>query len=153
MAQANPINSEYSLPRPEAQAKKRFKVPVVQLLSGLSHRALKASDMQIHDAGPAEFLSLIEHAKFVCTNSFHGTSFALIYGRPFLSTAALLGRNTRLLHLLDRFDERNRIVSETTDFDKSFWDRIERPAIEKWKSCCSAVKMTGVAFLDNALQS
>jgi len=34
------------------------------------------------DAGPAEFLSLVKHAKAVCTDSLHGTIFSLLYGRP-----------------------------------------------------------------------
>ncbi|MFC3093380.1 polysaccharide pyruvyl transferase family protein [Alteromonas sediminis] len=39
----------------------------------------------IKDAGPKEFVSLIEHADFVCTDSFHGTSFSLILQRQFLT--------------------------------------------------------------------
>ncbi len=34
-------------------------------------------------AGPAQFLSLIKHAKAVCTDSFHGTALSVQYGIPF----------------------------------------------------------------------
>lgn len=34
-------------------------------------------------AGPAEFLSLIKHAKAVCTDSFHGVVVSLLYQKPF----------------------------------------------------------------------
>lgn len=39
--------------------------------------------VKYEDAGPAQFLSLIKHAKAVCTDSFHGTAMALQYGIPF----------------------------------------------------------------------
>ena len=37
-----------------------------------------------YDSGPIEFLSLIKQAKAVCTNSFHGTVFSLLFNRPFI---------------------------------------------------------------------
>lgn len=38
----------------------------------------------IFDAGPAEFLGLIQNASFIVTNSFHGTAFSVIYQKPFI---------------------------------------------------------------------
>lgn len=35
------------------------------------------------DAGPAEFVSLIQHARHVVTDSFHATVFSLLFGTPF----------------------------------------------------------------------
>ena len=37
------------------------------------------------DVGPREFLSMIKHAEFVVTNSFHGTAFSVTYKKPFIS--------------------------------------------------------------------
>ena len=37
------------------------------------------------DVGPCEFLSMIKYAEFVVTNSFHGTAFATIYEKPYVS--------------------------------------------------------------------
>jgi len=145
------IRKNDALERAVAEAKKRFKVPVVQLLSGLNHRAVKAADIKIHDAGPAEFLSLLGNAKCVCTNSFHGTSFALIYGCPFLCSAALLGRNTRLANLLNIFGEQQRLVGSDSDFDEEFWSVIEHSDTERWRLKHSEIKSEGIAFLENAL--
>ncbi len=36
-----------------------------------------------YDAGPCDFLSLVDHATAILTSSFHGTVFSLIYGKPF----------------------------------------------------------------------
>ena len=37
------------------------------------------------DVGPCEFLSMIKHAEFIVTNSFHGTAFSVTYEKPFVS--------------------------------------------------------------------
>ena len=40
-------------------------------------------DINIHSAGPAEFVSLIKNAKCVITDSFHATAFSIIYNKEF----------------------------------------------------------------------
>lgn len=40
-------------------------------------------DEVIVDAGPREFLALFRDAEFVCTNSFHGLCFSLIFNKRF----------------------------------------------------------------------
>ena len=39
----------------------------------------------ITDAGPEDFLKLFAGASFVCTDSFHGTAFSLLFGKRFVS--------------------------------------------------------------------
>ena len=58
-------------------------------------------------AGPLEFLTLVRHARGVITNSFHGTAFAVLFGKPFWSFAGntdqarrSANRMTDLLELL-----------------------------------------------------
>ncbi len=41
------------------------------------------SFVKLYDAGPADFLSLIDNAAIVLTSSFHGTAFSVIYDKPF----------------------------------------------------------------------
>jgi len=36
------------------------------------------------EAGPMEFVSLIKHAVYVITDSFHGTAFSILYNKPFV---------------------------------------------------------------------
>ena len=55
------------------------------------------------DAGPEDWLSLIRHAECVFTNSFHGTAFALLFGRRLRTaglTGDLAGRSGRITELL-----------------------------------------------------
>ena len=35
--------------------------------------------------GPAEFMYFIDHADYVCTDSFHGTVFSILFGKQFMS--------------------------------------------------------------------
>ncbi len=39
----------------------------------------------IYEVGPAEFLGLIQNASYVCTDSFHGSVFSIIFKRQFYS--------------------------------------------------------------------
>ena len=52
---------------------------------------------------PGEWVSLIKHARFVVTNSFHGTVFSLLFKKPFI-VAGLTGQrasaNARAINLL-----------------------------------------------------
>lgn len=52
---------------------------------------------------PGEWVSLLRHARFVVTNSFHGTVFSLLFHKPFI-VAGLTGEkaaaNARALNLL-----------------------------------------------------
>ena len=54
--------------------------------------------------GPLQFVSLIQHASLVVTNSFHGSAFAINLGRPFFSVitsdSPISDRNSRLESLL-----------------------------------------------------
>ncbi len=62
--------------------------------------------------GPTEFLGLFKNARYVVTNSFHGTCFSLSFNKDFF--LELLpesqGVNSRLEHILDTFDLRSRQI-------------------------------------------
>ena len=54
-----------------------------------------------YDVGPAEFLNLLRHATYVCTDSFHGTAFSVILEKQFVvfnrySDASRTSKNSRI---------------------------------------------------------
>ena len=53
-------------------------------LNGSRYEANRPQSKLVKDCGPAEFLHLFQNAKFVVTDSFHGTAFSCIYNRPFI---------------------------------------------------------------------
>lgn len=57
-------------------------------------------DYAPYDVGPAEFVNLIRHATYICTDSFHGSVFSLINHKQFVSfnrySEGTNSRNSRL---------------------------------------------------------
>lgn len=78
----------------------------------------------ISDAGPQEFVNLINNAEYIITNSFHATSFSIILNRPFvtyyknsnISRIADLLKNTNLVQHLNPSKAKY-------DFE---WDKINK---------------------------
>lgn len=66
------------------------------------------------DISPSEWLYLIHHAKYVVTNSFHGTAFSINYRKNFfleLSSKA----NSRLEYIVSSLGLENRIIKSKAD--------------------------------------
>ena len=66
---------------------------------------------------PADFVNLVKNAECVCTDSFHGTVFSIIYSRPFFTfkrfnRKASLSTNTRITSLLTRLGLMDRLVTD-----------------------------------------
>lgn len=79
---------------------------------------------KINDVGTSieEWLSRVKNAKFIITNSFHATAFALIFHIPFISTLVSgSGMNDRIKTLLEKMDLQNHIVN---NFDKNQIDQL-----------------------------
>lgn len=45
----------------------------------------ESPSINIRGVGPREFLSLIDHAYCIVSNSFHATVFSILYGKPFVT--------------------------------------------------------------------
>ena len=50
--------------------------------------------MNINDAGPLEFISLIDNAAYVVANSFHATAFSVILEKDFYTFSLKTQRNS-----------------------------------------------------------
>lgn len=67
--------------------------------------------------GPDKFLYLIKNASYVCTDSFHGTAFAINYHTPFFSFCKRkdtegTSDNSRLYSILQLFQLTDRMVTD-----------------------------------------
>jgi len=65
----------------------------------------------IRSAGPRQWLTLMRHAAFVCTNSFHGTCFALALQKQFVALPTRCGQ-FRLEDILETAGLTDRLVGE-----------------------------------------
>lgn len=60
-----------------------------------------------------KFVGLIKNASYVCTNSFHGNAFSLIYHKNFIvETDTAIGENNRSKELMLKLGLKNRILAE-----------------------------------------
>ena len=82
-------------------------------------------------ASPKEFLEMFIHAKYIITDTFHGTVFSLICHKNFVSIIRKNGFKVKYLldsaHLSHRIAENNieSIIEETLDF-KYFDEWVEK---------------------------
>lgn len=81
--------------------KKKLRLPVVCVFPlNYDFRWLLVADKIILDAGPSEFLGLFRNASFICTNSFHGTAFSILFKKNFLGVPHS-SSNSRIHTLLE----------------------------------------------------
>ncbi len=86
--------------------------------------SLTYGDTRVYDAGPGEFLSLIQNAEYVITDSFHGSAFSIIFRKRFF----VLKRsdddnrssiNSRVYNLLEICQLENRLINDVGSFDSA----------------------------------
>lgn len=76
----------------------------------------KVDELQV-SCGPLEFVSYIQHAEYVVTDSFHGTAFATLFRRKFISFVALKHAASRIQSLLERLGIEDRIFYNAKEFN------------------------------------
>lgn len=109
-------------------------------LNLISPSTLQASGCQA--PGPLEWLGYLKGARYVITNSYHGTLFSIIFKKPFVFvglSGAKAGFNERASSLLGRLGLRERMVFEANedglhDVIKASidWCEVEL-LLEKWR--------------------
>lgn len=106
-----------------------------------------------YNVGPAEFLWLAAHASLIYTNSFHGTAFSILFGRPFVMCNFLnagfkqpvLSRNYALLEMCGLTErlavaDKNFMLARPLEIDYSARDEV-----------MTRERSRALAFLDEAL--
>lgn len=122
------------------------KLPLVVVTKDL--REMLYSNVKCYDAGPAEFISLVANAEYVCTNSFHACAFSIIFKRRFMiftqkksprlhSILASLGLDSRLASCEVSIDD---MVKEI-DYDEVY-DKLDPMIAESKKFLLSALDYT-----------
>lgn len=109
---------------------------------------LKFGDIINWEANAYDFVNVINHAAYICTDSFHGTVFSIILHKKFFTFYRAFGpsTNSRIDSLLSTFNLSERIcydsiIEETmTDIDYSW---IDAKMIE--------YRTESMAFLEKAL--
>ena len=104
--------------------------------------------------GPKEFVSLIQHAEFVLTDSYHGSIFSLIFNRNFLhllrfSDDDKRSQNIRIYSLFNYLRIDDRIV---TKFD-SFGASLQIENYSEINKKIEKLREKSIHYLQNSLAS
>ena len=99
------------------------------------------SDMVIKRGGPSDFLGLIANAAFVCTNSFHCTSFSIIFQKDFA-------------YLKESEDERVRTICSVFQVEEAIkdWTKPANFSKESLKLNYEPGKDQGLEFVNQSKQ-
>lgn len=88
-------NFEYRKAVQELSNKTRLKIVALRHLDQYMEEDECFGDIVPYDVGPAEFLNLIRGASYICTDSFHGSCFSIIYHKKFM--------------IFNRYDEKSKM--------------------------------------------
>lgn len=78
---------------------------------------IKYADTNFYLKGPEKFLSLMYHAQFVITNSFHSVAFSLIFNKQFVVFNRTDKINTRMRDLLGLFGLSSLLIATQKEFE------------------------------------
>ena len=93
-------------------------------------------DERLIDVGPAEFLSLIKNAAYVCTDSFHGSVFSILNEKKFFafkrySDSSIDSENSRIYTLLDMLEVEDRLISLPEEIDEKWQQDIDYQEVKR----------------------
>lgn len=111
-------------------------------------------DYEKYDVGPAEFINLIRNAKYICTDSFHGSVFSILHHKQFVTFNRFAegnkqSRNSRIDSLLKQTGLTDRRFNADSILEDKIDVFIDYQAVE-----CSLTKMRkgSVDYLTDALK-
>ena len=112
-------------------------------------------DYAPYDVSPADFVNLVKNANYICTDSFHGTVFSIIYKRDFFtfkrfSDKATLSTNSRIDTLLGRMGLQDRLVKESYTAKDMLSRKIDQNAVQ---SRLAAFREESLKYMIGALEA
>lgn len=141
-----PTENDYS--KPVLDYAKKTNLPII----GIS---LNKGDEKwlntIKNAGPSEFLWLIDHAEMVITNSYHGTILSMNLGTPFFCYERFrqgdpICQNSRIEQLNSQFGVDKYILCETDKIPS-----IRPYSIERFNSSIITLRNSSINYLSKSL--
>lgn len=116
----------------------------------------KIGDIRLFDVTPQMWISLIRDAKYVITDSFHGTVFASIFRTPFYifkrckdnDTSSM---NSRIYSLMDLYHSRERIIENTWQVE--FVDQLRAIDFDYIDHVLDGERKKSMDFLIHAIES
>jgi len=94
------------------------------------------ADITPYDIGPSEWINLIQYADYICTDSFHGTVFSLLYNKIFFTFRRYqnnnrVSTNSRIDSLLDIVDLKTRLLTGKEEIEEVLDLEIDYNTVNK----------------------
>lgn len=90
---------------------------------------MKSAGKTLRDMGPREFISCINCADAVLSNSFHATAFSLLFHKDFFVLNRQEAINTRMQDLLKQVGLEDRLLQKTEDLERArpiIWNQVDK---------------------------
>lgn len=144
------IYSSYTI-RLARHIKKMIGASILRIPQGTYRQGIQYGIEQLYEAGPSEFVGLFKNASFVLTSSFHGTAFALNFGKPFFTIVRREGPvNSRMESLLENVGLMSRLLTpgkeEVPDLD------IAESGKDEAKAKLETLRADSVRYLTSAIE-
>ena len=112
-------------------------------------------DFAPYDVGPSRFLNLLRGAKYVCTDSFHGSVFSIIHHKSFVvfnryDEKSKLSKNSRIDTLCENLGLEGRRFGVLADIRKQLAATIDYSRVDQK---LSALKRATSDYLDAAFEN
>jgi hypothetical protein len=116
-----------------------------------SYLDIKYNNGKLKYIGPDEFIGLVKNAKYICTDSFHGTAFAINYNIQFFCFKKLNDNefdndNSRIVDIVSTFGLQDRLIS-----DYKFPEIIKPIEYESVNRILSELRETSERYLKKVL--
>lgn len=98
----------------------------------------------INDAGPEQWLGLMENSSHIFTDSFHGTAFAINFRKSFTSYISNQKKASRIVGLLNKFGLNTCLYNKHYELQKPKYD-------DAFENMMNSEIKHSLAFLESAL--
>lgn len=106
-------------------------IKFVKQKKGLMHIDLQVrpfnkydADVCVNNLSPENFVWLFLNADFICTSSFHGTSFSILFNKEFITIPAQ-DRSSRIENILDITGLTARYIRSAKDLSEDLMEKID----------------------------
>lgn len=146
-------NSKYREVVNELQNKTGLKIVTLRHLDEYVQQDEQFGDECPYDLRPEGFVNLIKNAKYVCTDSFHGSVFSSLFHRQFTvfprySETASVSKNSRISSLLTHLGLESRMYDSSRIIYDQINEQIDYELVEENRRNLIS---ESIQFLDNAV--
>ena len=149
---SNPKEREIAQEFAKNRGLKLIIIPPIDILSQTHDENF--GDMQLYDASPEQFLSLIKHAKYIFTDSFHAVVFSNIYQKQYFvfNRSAKAEMSSRITDITELFHQEDRFCAGKERESLTYVESLSDIDYTKENKDFEKLKRESIEFLEKNLK-